>query len=151
MATPSNRDPDHWDTVCISFLTLATAVLVGLFTLFGLSDEALKAGRLRIYVLIVGMLALAAYFFWLAFARGALFADSAERKRSGARDVVHVFIAEATAVAVTATLIVWSKIGAGDGANDPGDRLGRLDEVGHALRYHHRGHVGVGAHYVGHD
>lgn len=110
MATPSNREPNHWDTVCISFLTLATAVLVGLFTLFGLGDEALKAGRLRIYVLIVGTLALVSYFFCLAFARGALFADSAERKRSGTRDVVNVFIAEAMAVAVTAMLIVWSKL-----------------------------------------
>ena len=110
MATPSSREPEHWDAVCISFLTLATAVLVGLFTLFGLGDEGLKAGRLRIYVLIAGLLALASYFFCLAFARGALFADSPERKRSGARGVVNVFIAEATAVAATAVLIVWSKL-----------------------------------------
>ena len=110
MATPSSQEPDHWDAVCISFLTLATAVLVGLFTLFGLGDEALKAGRLRIYVLIAGTLALVAYFCCLAFARNAIFADSPERKRSGARDVVNVFIVEATAVAITAVLIVWSKL-----------------------------------------
>ena len=110
MAQPSGRGPDHWDSVCIGFVTLATAILVGLFTLIGLGDEALVAGRFRYQVMVTGGLAIAAYFISLFYAYGAIFTEPVEQKKSSTQEVAGIFIAEAMAVAATAVFVVWAKL-----------------------------------------
>ena len=73
---PDDLDPNHWETVSINYVTLATLALVGLFTLVGLSEEVLASPRLRGRFLVTGLLAIAAYLLCLWFAYRAIFSES---------------------------------------------------------------------------
>ena len=103
---PDEHDSRHWDSVCINFLVLATLVLVGLFTLVGLSDEVLALAKLRNRVVLTGALAVIAYLACLWFGYRSIFAEASDRKRHNVRDVARLLIAEALAVAASAVFVV---------------------------------------------
>jgi hypothetical protein len=66
--------------------------LVGLFTLVGLSDQALTSQRLRTRVIITEALAVSAYLICLEYAYRSIFAELAEQKKSGAKEISATFI-----------------------------------------------------------
>lgn len=110
MKNPGNPEPHRWDPVCISLITLATAVLVGLFTLVGVADEVLQSKRLQLQAMVTGALAITAYLVCLAYGYSAIFADSAVLKRSRSMETAAIFTVEVMAVVATATFVVWAKL-----------------------------------------
>ena len=104
MGSPSDRGLRSWDAVCVSVITLATAVLVALFTLVGFADEVLNSDRFRAPVMISGATAIGAYFSCLILAFNAIFSNDAEHQKSRAQDAAVVFISE-----VVAAFVVWAK------------------------------------------
>jgi len=110
MKNPGNPELHRLDPVCISLITLATAVLVGLFTLFGVADEVVQSKRLQIQGMVTGALAIAAYFACLAYGYSAIFPDSAALKRSRSLEAAAIFVVEVMAVVATATFVVWAKL-----------------------------------------
>ena len=110
MKNPGNPELHRWDPVCISLITLATAVLVGLFTLVGVADEVLQSKRLQLQAMVTGALAITAYFACLAYGYSAIFTDSVTRKRSRSMEAAAIFTVEVMAVVATATFVVWAKL-----------------------------------------
>ena len=110
MKNPGSLEFQRWDPVCISVITLATAVLVGLFTLVGVADEVLQSKRLQLQARVTGALAITAYFACLAYGCSAIFTDSAVLKRSRSMEAAAIFTVEVTAVVATATFVVWAKL-----------------------------------------
>ena len=110
MGRPNSPSPEHWDGICISFITLATAVLAALFTSVGFADELLKDEELRTSAIVIGMLGVVAYFTCLGFAWRAIFTESADSKRAGAQEAAGVFVAEVIAVVAVVFLVIWAKL-----------------------------------------
>ncbi len=110
MGNPSDQGPRRWDAVCVSVITLATVVLVALFTLVGFADEVLNSDRFRAPVIISGATAIGAYFSCLILAFNAIFNDDAEQQKSRTQDAAVVFIFQVVAVVVVAAFVVWAKL-----------------------------------------
>ena len=110
MGSPSNPGPERWDAVCLSFITLATAVLAALFTLVGFADEVLASPDFRAQTILVGALAVGVYFTCLGFAYQAIFADAVDRKKAKAQDVAAMFLLEVVAVVGVAFFVIWAKL-----------------------------------------
>ena len=110
MGSPNSPRPEHWDGVCLSIVTLATAVLAALFTLVGFADEVFADDDLRVPVIVIGMLAIGAYFTCIGFAYASIFAEQVQRKRANAQETAGMFIAEVIAVVAVAFLVIWAKL-----------------------------------------
>ncbi len=110
MGNPSDQGLRSWDAVCVSVITLATVVLVALFTLIGFADEVLKSDRFRDPAMIIGATAIGAYFSCLVLAFNAIFNNNAEQQKSRAQDAAVVFISEVVAVVVVAAFVVGAKL-----------------------------------------
>ncbi len=110
MGSPNSSRPERWDGVCLSIITLATAVLAALFTLVGFADEVFADVNLRVAAITIGALGIGAYFTCIGFAYAAIFSEQVERKRANAQETAGMFIAEVVAVVAVAFLVIWSKL-----------------------------------------
>ena len=111
MGVPNNQRPEHWDGICISFITLATAVLAALFTLFGFADEVFADTNLRRSAIFIGVLAIGSYFTCFGFAYSAIFLASPDRKKAKAQEASLMFIAEVISVVAAAFFVIMAKLG----------------------------------------
>ena len=102
------RSPEHWDGICISFATLATAILAGLFTLIGFYDIAIGTSRIWISAIMTGGVAIVVYFVVLGYVYYSLFRAPADQKQRRTGEVARLFMTEALAVAVTVVFVVWA-------------------------------------------
>ncbi len=111
----SDEAKRHWDTISIGMMTLATAVIAGMFGLLGLGNVSRKVSPdlAEVAILMAAVVAALLYLACLMYGTNAILdtSSSGDAKFTSARRLIHTFYVMAAIVVLVAGLTIAYRLG----------------------------------------